>query len=126
MRAPVGEKATNDGPVPAGRDAPRALAAPVLITIALRERRPGPTTTRWPLGDTRDARHRAPDPDHAREREPHRVDDRTERPPALVTYTRAPEVSTATENGLRPTRIVFTVRSPTRSTSASLRVPQTT
>ena len=50
----------------------------------------------------------------------------TRRLPAMVTYTRAPEVSTATEKGPLPTWIVFTVRMPTRSTSASLRVPLTT
>ena len=50
----------------------------------------------------------------------------TRRLPAFVTYTRAPDGSTASENGEMPTLIVFTVRMPTTSTSASLRVPLTT
>ena len=73
------------------------------MTIALRERRPGPTMARWPLGDT------AIPPTGRRIRitlaNLNRTASMTDTRwlPALVTYTRAPEGSTATEKGVMPT-----------------------
>ena len=122
MRAAVGENATKDGPLPA--EMRRARARPrVLSTIALRERRPGPTTARSPFDDSampatgrRSRMVRA-----TRSRFVSTTD--TERPPALVTNTIPPPGCTAMSNGLRPTRSDLTVRSVTRSTTASLRDP---
>src|SRR5436309_4016346 len=122
MRAPVGESATNPGPLPAES---RLIGFPleVLSRIALREPEPAPTTARRPFGETaipatgRCARivrvTRPPAPSTTD----------TDRPPAFVTNTRALVGSTPTAKGLRPTRSTFTVRSARRSTIASLRLP---
>ena len=124
MRAAVGEKATKDGPLPAemrrARERPR-----VFSTIALRERRPGPTTARSPFDDSampatgrRSRTVRA-----TRSRSVSMTD--TERPAALVTYRAPPPGWTLTSNGRLPTRNDFTLRSASRSITASLRAHST-
>src|SRR6185436_263716 len=126
MRAPVGENATKEGPVPPVATRRVRLPRPELITIALRERCPGPTTTRWPLGDTATPPTGCLTRIVLRSLNPTASMTATRRLRETVAYTRAPEVSTATEQGLVPTVIAFTVRMPARSTRASLRVPLTT
>ena len=123
MRAAVGEKATNEGPLPA--EMRRALRGPPVrehdrLARALARADHGPVAA----ARQRDARRPGAAAGSCARRAARRCRPRTRTArPRWSRRRRRPPDATTTANGLRPTRSDFTVRSATRSTTASLREP---